>query len=86
MFSDLHEKWEHELVEKTKKETAKEILQSLLDCIYYDTFIQDYELDKVEEKIKEIAKQYGVELKEWNYVRKWNGSWLWNWKHGRTCC
>ena len=50
--------------EQARKETAKEISKALLDCIYYEPFIHDYELDKVEEKIKEIAKQYGVEIKE----------------------
>lgn len=61
MFSDMHEEWEYRLVEKTKKETAEKILNK----VYHSS--KDYYIDDEEvfdEMIKNLAKQYGVEIKE----------------------
>jgi hypothetical protein len=44
------------------KDTAKEILQELSDFVDFETFREGYELTKVKRKIKEIAKEKGVEV------------------------
>lgn len=68
MFSDMQEEWEHRLVEKTKKETAREIIDK----------IKELSQEKVEQTLfgvykryvigsvalNRLAKQYGVEVKE----------------------
>ena len=61
MFSDMHEEWEYRLVEKTKKETAEKILNKVYR-FSKDCYIDDEE--EFDEMIKNLAKQYGVEIKE----------------------
>ena len=38
--------------------------KNLLDFIHYETFHKGYELKKVERKVKELAKELGVEVEE----------------------
>ena len=46
---------------KVRKETVKELLQELLDFVDFETFRKGYELVKVKRKLKEMAKNRGVE-------------------------
>lgn len=50
------------VIEKTEKDTAKEILQELSDFVDFETFREGFELVKVKRKIKDIAKEKGVEV------------------------
>ena len=61
MFSDMHE--EHTLQEKTRKNTAQEVLRKLIQKLK-DNVNGDNVDFFVEVKIfaEELAKQYGVEL------------------------
>lgn len=52
----------HWCKQQAVKDTAKEILQGLLDFANYETFRKGYELVKVKRRIKEIAKEKGVEV------------------------
>lgn len=56
--------YENIKIPQARKETAREILNKILDFIHYETFRKGFELKKVESKVKELAKQYGVEIKE----------------------
>ena len=49
---------------KARKETARKLIKTLLDFIHNETFRKGYELKKVERKVIELAKQFGVEIKE----------------------
>ena len=51
-----------DMVQQAVKDTAKEILQRLADFVDFETFREGYELIKVKRKIKEIAKEKGVEV------------------------
>lgn len=46
----------------TVKDVAKNILQELSDFVDYETFREGFELVKVKRKIKDIAKDKGVEV------------------------
>ena len=50
------------MIQQAVKDTAKEILQELLDFTNYETFRKGYELVKIKRKLKEIAKSKGVEV------------------------
>lgn len=59
----------NELIETLKavknqasKETAEKILNNLSNYIDYETFHTGHELKKVKRKVKELAKQFGVEV------------------------
>lgn len=60
MFSDMHEKWEHELVEKTKKETAEKILRKGEE-FYKMSYRKSNAIHRLAEWIKDT---FGVEIKE----------------------
>ena len=49
-------------VKRLQKDIAKEILQELSDFVDFETFREGYELTKVKRKIKEMAKDKGVEV------------------------
>lgn len=50
--------------EDIRKETAKEILSELDLFLKGTTLRKGYELKKINEKLKEIAEEYGVEVEE----------------------
>jgi hypothetical protein len=54
--------WKNAKIEGSK-ETAEKIFNKILDFIHYETFRKGYELKKVESKVQELAKQFGVEIK-----------------------
>ena len=68
MFSDMHEEWENRLVEKTKKETAREILKEVTRITLFDNKIEcggkliGYLLRP--EDIKNLEELYQVQVEE----------------------
>lgn len=55
----------NQVVEKiTRKETAKEILQSLLDFVNCEKINQGHSFEKIKEALIKVAKAYEVEVEE----------------------
>lgn len=52
------------LEERTRKETAKEILQSLLDFVNCEKINQGHSFEKIKETLIKVAKTYEVEVEE----------------------
>lgn len=51
-------------VEQARKETAKEILQSLLDFVNCEKINQGHSFEKIKETLIKVAKTYEVEVEE----------------------
>jgi hypothetical protein len=49
-------------VKRLQIDTAREILQELSDFVDFETFREGYELTKVKRKLKEMAKEKGIEV------------------------
>ena len=49
---------------EARKETASEIFEEMLLFLQGETFHKGYELKKVERKVREIAKKFGVEVED----------------------
>lgn len=51
-------------IESDRKETAKEILQSLLDFVNCEKINQEHSFEKIKETLIKVAKTYEVEVEE----------------------
>lgn len=54
----------HRWTEQARKETAKEILQSLLDFVNCEKINQGHSFEKIKETLIKVAKTYEVEVEE----------------------
>jgi hypothetical protein len=54
----------NKIIEQARKETAKEILQSLLDFVNCEKINQGHSFEKIKKTLIKVAKTYDVEVEE----------------------
>ena len=64
MFSDMHEEWEYRLVEKTKKETAKNVLTLIKNGVELNSMIDGEAKIAIMNELRWAGQRYGVDLGE----------------------
>ena len=64
MFNDMHEEWEHRLVEKTKQEMTREILTDMFSVINQSKSAIQWDKEDIKVFIVSFAKAYKVNIEE----------------------